>query len=308
MYVRKVAGGVEVLAPAKVNLFLEVLARRGDGFHEIETLMVPINLFDRLSLREDSRDQLSIECQWACGLDKPRAKTAYTSVAQWEKLPEGHDNVAMRAVGLLRERAGISAGASLRLIKRIPSAAGLGGGSSDAAAALVAANQLWKLDWPIDRLSQLAAEIGSDVPFFLGRGPALCQGRGERIRAVAGLGSLDLVVACPAEGLATAAVYRACQPAAEPRRAESLVAALRTGDRRRLSELVYNRLEPAAERLSPWIGRLRGEFAKLGCVAAQMSGSGTSYFGICRHAVHARRVVAALRSRGFERIFAVRTL
>ena len=170
MYVRDVAGGVEVLTPAKLNLFLEVLSRRDDGFHEIQSLIVPINLFDHLSFREDSRGDLNLTCQWACGLDKRGRviKPTQSPLPEWESLPEGNDNIAVRAVDLLRRRAGITAGASLHLIKRIPTAAGLGGGSSDAAAALVAANRAWKLDWPAKRLSQTAAEVGSDVPFFLG--------------------------------------------------------------------------------------------------------------------------------------------
>ncbi len=170
VYVRDVAGGVEVLTPAKLNLFLEVLSRRDDGFHEIQSLIVPINLFDHLSFQKDSRGDLNLTCQWACGLEKRGRviKPTQSPLPEWESLPEGKDNIAVRAVDLLRRRAGITAGASLQLIKRIPTAAGLGGGSSDAAAALVAANRAWKLDWPADRLSQMAAEVGSDVPFFLG--------------------------------------------------------------------------------------------------------------------------------------------
>jgi 4-diphosphocytidyl-2-C-methyl-D-erythritol kinase len=310
VYVRQLAGGVEVLAPAKLNLFLEVLARRDDGFHEIETLMVPIGLFDSLSFREDSRGRLNLKCQWACGLQKQSKpdESGRSPVVDWEKLPEGYDNVAMRAVDLLRRRSGIAAGASLQLTKRIPSAAGLGGGSSDAAAALIAANLAWGLGWPIDRLSQLAGEIGSDVPFFLGAGPALCQGRGERIQPMTGLPPLDFVVVSPPEGLSTAAVYANCRPADSPLTADGLLAALRGGDRRRLAGAICNRLEEAAEPLSPWINTMRVEFSKMDCIAAQMSGSGTSYFGICRNAGHARRAASRLRSRGFERVFAVRSL
>jgi 4-diphosphocytidyl-2-C-methyl-D-erythritol kinase len=310
VYVRQLAGRVEVLAPAKLNLFLEVLARRADGFHEIETLMVPIGLFDSLNFREDSRGRLNLKCQWACGLQKQRKpdESGRSPVVDWEELPEGYDNVAMRAVDLLWRRSGIAAGASLQLTKRIPSAAGLGGGSSDAAAALIAANLAWKLGWPIDRLSQLAGEIGSDVPFFLGAGPALCQGRGERIQPMTGLPSLDFVVVSPSEGLSTAAVYANCRPADAPRTADGLLAAWRSGDRRRLAGAICNRLEEAAESLSPWIKAMRGEFSKLDCIAAQMSGSGTSYFGICRNAGHARLAASRLRSRGFQRVFAVRSL
>ncbi|HKD37449.1 MAG TPA: hypothetical protein VKB78_11635, partial [Pirellulales bacterium] len=155
---------------------------------------------------------------------------------------------------------------------------------------------------------QLAAEIGSDVPFFVGSGPAFCQGRGERIHRLTGLDSLDLVVACPSEGLSTAAVYRNCQPAEHPRDAETLIDALRSGNRRRLAGAMFNRLEGPAAGLSQWIANLAGEFAALGCVAAQMSGSGTSYFGVCHHAGHARRTARLLKARGFERVYAVRTI
>ena len=310
MYVRDVAGGVEVLTPAKLNLFLEVLSRRDDGFHEIQSLIVPINLFDHLSFREDSRGDLNLTCQWACGLEKRGRviKPTQSPLPEWESLPEGNDNIAVRAVDLLRRRAGITAGASLQLIKRIPTAAGLGGGSSDAAAALVAANRAWKLDWPADRLSQMAAEVGSDVPFFLGAQPALCEGRGERIRRVAGTGRLDFVVVCPPEGLTTADVYRQCRPAKTPRSAEALIAALRTGDRRTLGGLMMNRLQPTAEQLAPTVRTVRDALEKCDCLAAQMSGSGTACFGICRHARHAGQVASRMRFRGFGRVFAVSSL
>jgi 4-diphosphocytidyl-2-C-methyl-D-erythritol kinase len=309
VYVRRFAGGVEILAPAKLNLFLEVLSRRGDGFHEIESLIVPISLFDTLIFREETSQQLTLRCQWACGLGKTARPNGLTSSSViWEKLPEGYDNVAMRAVDLLRCRAGIAAGASLQLTKRIPSAAGLGGGSSDAAAALVAANLVWNVGWSGDRLCQLAGEIGSDVPFFFGGGPALCQGRGEQIRRLPSIRSLDFVVACPPEGLATADVYKNCRPAERPRGAGHLIEALERRDFRGLRNLVFNRLEEPAARLSRWIDCLRNEFTKLNCVAAGMSGSGTSFLGVCRHAGHARRVVRLLRGRGYERVYAVRSL
>ena len=308
MYVRRIAGGVEVLAPAKINLFLEVLARRDDGFHEIETLMVPVRLFDTLRFLNDETGDLNLRCQWASGLGKQASPQRFTQSSIWERLPEGNDNVAMQAVELLRRRTGIQAGATLELTKRIPSAAGLGGGSSDAAAALIAANLVWDLGWSADQLSHLAAGIGSDVPFFLGADPALCTGRGERVHRLAGLGSLDLVVACPPEGLSTAQVYANCQPAERPREVGRLINALRSGDRRKLAEGMFNRLEGPAARLSRRIARLANEFAAVGCIAAQMSGSGSSYFGVCHHAGHARWTARRLRRNGYDRVYAVRSM
>jgi 4-diphosphocytidyl-2-C-methyl-D-erythritol kinase len=304
VHVRAFAGGVEILAPAKLNLFLEVLARRDDGYHEIQSLIIPIALYDRLTFREDSKGQLNLTCQWACGLLKRRTEeSTHGPTAQWNSLPEGNDNIALRALDLLRRRAGITAGGRLQLIKRIPMAAGLGGGSSDAAAALIAGNRVWDLNWPIDRLGELAGELGSDVPFFVGAGPALCEGRGERVRPIAGIGRIDFIVVCPPHGLSTAEVYRQCKPAAKPRSAEALIAKLRNGDHRSLGELIVNRLEPAAAELSLSVRAIRSELEKRDCVAAQMSGSGTACFGICRSARHAGRLAGQMRSLGYEQVF-----
>jgi 4-diphosphocytidyl-2-C-methyl-D-erythritol kinase len=130
----------------------------------------------------------------------------------------------VRAVELLRRRACITAGARLHLVKRIPVAAGLGGGSSDAAAALVAANLGWDLGWSGDELAELGSQLGSDVPFFLGRGTAICRGRGEHVVPIAGFGRQSFVVVKPPAGLSTSAVYARCRPDYEPRRVAPVVA------------------------------------------------------------------------------------
>jgi 4-diphosphocytidyl-2-C-methyl-D-erythritol kinase len=310
MHVRRSASGLEVLAPAKLNLFLEVLRKRDDGFHEIETLMLPIGLYDTLYFSVGpffggSTNEISLSCEQP-GDSRSRQPNAAEAVRS-EELPAGADNLAFRAVQLLRERMGVEFGARLRLIKRIPMAAGLAGGSSDAAAALVAANQGWRLNLSRDELIPIAAELGSDVPFFLGAGAAICRGRGERIEPVGGLGALHFVVVRPPAGLATAAVYRKCRPADESQAVAPLVEALRQGRLKRAGELFHNRLQPAAEALSSWIGRLREEFSRLDCAGHQMSGSGTSYFGLCRHARHAQRIAARLRNRGIGQVFAMGT-
>jgi 4-diphosphocytidyl-2-C-methyl-D-erythritol kinase len=289
---------VIVRAPAKLNLFFEVLARRSDGYHEIETLMVPISLYDTLAARDDPAGNLQLDCWWDVAGDDG------TSLGE---LPSSENNLAYRAVRLLRERAGIDRGISLRLSKTIPSAAGLGGGSSDAAAALLAANEVWHLNWSRGQLAELAAELGSDIPFFILGGAAICRGRGERIEPLAGATPLHFVVVRPPVGLSTAAVYKHCQVAAQPRGVAPLVAALRAGDVRNLDQLIHNRLQDAAEALCPWIATLERELAGQDCLADQMSGSGTSYFGICRHARHARRVARRLQSRGIGRVYTAST-
>lgn len=292
MHVRSTDAGLEVLAPAKLNLFLEVLDKRSDGFHEIETLMYPIALFDTLAFQDEPSGQIRLTCEQAGG---PGV----------DPLPEGGDNLVVRAVDLLRGKTGLARGARIRLVKRIPLAAGLAGGSSDAAAALLAANRVWQLGLGRQELAQVAAELGSDIPFFLYGGPAVCRGRGEIIEPVSGLGCLHFVVARPPAGLSTADVYRGCRPSSEPRHVAGMVDSLRKGLLAAAAARLHNALQAAAERLSPWICRLSAEFGRLDFVGHRMSGSGTSYFGLCRHARHARRLAAVLRARGVGRVYAV---
>ncbi len=298
MYVHRLASSVVVRAPAKLNLFFEVLARRSDGYHEIETLMVPIGLYDTLTARVEPSGAVHLDCRWANG------GSGSDSLGQ---LPAAENNLAFRAVTLLRQHAGVDLGISMTLAKRIPSASGLGGGSSDAAAALLAANEVWNLGYSRPQLGELGAKLGSDVPFFLGQGAAVCRGRGERIESQRGLTPLHVVVVRPPAGLSTAEVYGKCEVANQPRRVAPLLAALQQGNVRNLKKLVYNRLQPAAEILCPWVERLHRELAGQDCLANQMSGSGTSYFGICRHARHARRVAGRLHSRGVGRVYATST-
>jgi 4-diphosphocytidyl-2-C-methyl-D-erythritol kinase len=291
---------IVIQTPAKLNLFFEVLGKRQDGYHEIETLMCPIDLYDTLTFREEPSGRLNLQCQWACAPDGP-------GEAGHEELPRGSDNLVLRAIDLICRRTGIARGADLLLIKRIPLAAGLGGGSSDAAAALVAANLGWSLRLSPAELMGLAAELGSDVPFFLIGGPAVCRGRGELVEPVAGLGPMHFVLVRPPAGLSTADVYGACRPADAPRPLEPLLKALRAGDGRQAGGLLVNRLQPAAEALSPWIARLRERFGREDLLGHGMSGSGTTYFGLCRHARHARRIARRLQANGMGRVFAVRS-
>ena len=304
MYVHGWGAAVRVEAPAKLNLFLEVLSKRADGFHEIETLMIAVNLFDTLYFIADGTGQVTFTGNWISGLRGPgKSESPSEGVDNWGDLPEGADNIVLRAVQLLRRRAGVEQGARLRLVKRIPSAAGLGGASSDAAAALVAGNRAWKLGWSREQLQQLAAELGSDVPFFLGPGAAVCRGRGERIEPLGGLARLHFVLVRPPAGLSTQRVYQQCQPADRPAHVEPLVSALRGGNTAAAARLMVNRLQGAARSLSPWIERLSREMDRTDCLGHQMSGSGTSYLGICRNARHARRMAGRLQGRWLGRVW-----
>ena len=297
---------IVVWAPAKLNLFLEVLGKRDDGFHEIETLMVAVTIFDTIYLLATREDRIQLTCETAPGIQA--CVPAHGAAASWMgDVPTGSSNLVVRAVERLRDEAGIRAGAAIRLIKRIPSAAGLGGASSDAAAALAAANAAWQLGWPRERLQALAAGLGSDVPFFFGSGAAICRGRGERMELLPHPARLHVVVVRPPAGLSTTEVYRHCSPADRPIPLAPLAAAW-CGGGTRIGRHLHNRLEPAAAKLTPWIDRLRSVFDRLDCLGQQMSGSGTSYYGICRNAGHARRVAARLRGQGLGYVAAATTL
>jgi 4-diphosphocytidyl-2-C-methyl-D-erythritol kinase len=145
---------------------------------------------------------------------------------------------------------------------------------------LVAANRLWQLHWPRWRLAEVAAELGSDVPFFLQDGPAVCRGRGELLQAVPLGARLHVAVVRPPAGLSTAEVYRHCRPAKSPWGLEGLLEAAQRGQTAAVGRALFNGLQAAAEELSPWIGRVRAAFRRTDCCGHQMSGSGTSYFGI----------------------------
>ncbi len=299
MYVHRSAAEVVVRTPAKLNLFFEVLAKRDDGYHEIETLMCPIDLYDTLYFTKETSGQVNLQCERAPGVSTPDGN-------KLDELPQGRDNLAVRAVELLREQKGILSGATLRLVKRIPTAAGLGGGSSDAAAALVAANEGWAIGLSQSELAELAARLGSDVPFFLAGGPAVCRGRGERVEPVGCAEVLNFVVVRPPVGLSTAAVYDAVRPTQEPRSLAPMLEAFSQGDINEIGRLLWNRLQGAAEKFSPWIERLQREFEREDFLGHRLSGSGTSYFGLCRHATHARRVARRLQANGADSVFAVR--
>jgi len=300
MRISRSATGIVVQTPAKLNLFFEVLARRDDGFHEIETLMCPIDLYDTLYFRDEPDGRLRLECVSAAQQNASAGSAAI-------ELPAEEDNLVYRAVELIRREAGVTSGATLRLIKRIPTAAGLGGGSSDAAAALMAANVGWGLNRSPAELAAMAAQLGSDIPFFLAGSAAVCRGRGERVEPVANIGVLYFVVVRPPTGLATAAVYGACRPAADPHRVEHLLEALSGGDRNKAGRLLFNRLQEPAGRLSTCIEPMRQRFDREDVVGHGMSGSGTSYFGLCRHARHARHLARRLQANGVGSVFAVRS-
>ncbi|QDU77517.1 4-diphosphocytidyl-2-C-methyl-D-erythritol kinase [Bremerella volcania] len=310
MLFQRLASKVSVLAPAKINLFLELLGKRPDGFHQLETIMVAVSLFDRLEVTPTKQRDIALDCAWDPG-QLAQATRLGDSSRLLGDLPPQDSNLVYRAVKLLQSEENVSHGAQIVLRKRIPSASGFGGASSDAAAALFAASKAWNLNLSIDRLSELAARLGSDIPFFffagqLGSGQAIATGRGENIESFAGR-RLDLVLIRPAGGISTAEAYRRCQLPDVPDSSCELVASLKSHQRTSMPRQLTNRLTRPARELSTRIDQLARICEQLDVVAHQMSGSGSGYFTICRSRVHARRIAARLQAQNVGMVFPVTT-
>lgn len=284
-----------VAAPAKLNLFLEICRKRPDGYHDLESLMIAVDLFDTLEVRAGTPGEIALVCE-------PPTLSA------------GSDNLVVKAARALRDAAGRpELGAAIRLTKRIPMQAGLGGGSADAAVALIALNQIWKLAQTREELAAIAGSVGSDVAFFLTPPAAWCEGRGERATAEPVGGPLDFVLVCPPVGLATADVYRGLKLPVQCTAAESLRAAVRAGDPEAVGREMFNRLEEPAFALAPVVEQVRNRLAWLGSCGAMMSGSGSAAFAVCRSRQEAIRLAAAFRSarppgEPESRVLAVRSL
>jgi len=274
-------------AAAKVNLALEVLGRRADGYHELATVMHAIDLADRLVLEEAD---------------------GFEIVTGAPGVPTDGTNLALRAARALAEAAGVGRGARITLDKRIPVAAGLGGGSTDAAATLVGLDRLWRLRWSRARLAEVAVTLGMDVPFFLHGGCALATGRGEKLDR-APSGGLALVLVNPRFGSSTAAVYARVTPEmySDGSRARGMLAALRARRPGRVAASLYNGLEAAVAPAHPEIDRMKAALVAAGALGAAMSGSGPTVFGVARSFEHARQIRARL-ARGSWECWAVRTM
>lgn len=292
------ANEFRVFAPAKVNLFLELLAKRPDGYHELETLMASVELFDEIAIRPADDSAITLDARWADGVVAHQSQQNASQVSTvFGPLPEQEQNLAYRALQLLRDECGAAAGAKVTLTKRIPAEAGLGGASSDAAAALVAGNQFWKLGLSPNQLAQLAGRLGSDVPFFLHGGWAICRGRGEFIEPLAGIPPIWVVILRPPFGLSTPKVYSRCQVPESPHGSAQLIETLQNHDETALASQLVNRLWAPAAEIEPRLCALPLAFQDAGLLAHQMSGSGSSYFGVTFNRSLALRSAARLRSR-----------
>jgi len=277
---------VAELAPAKINLGLRVRGRRDDGYHLLDSLFLPLDLADRVEVCREEREGIAL---------------TVTGPAR-EGVPVGPENLVWRAAAGYLERSGLVGGVAIALEKRVPSPAGLGGGSSDAAAVLRALQvEAGSASLSPHALAELALSLGADVPFFLAPVPSQVTGIGERIARLAGAPELALLLIHPGIPLATAEVYRRLDA-----RGASLTPAgpdptIRTRwasgghlDPVEWAELTHNDLEPAATELCPPIRMLRQRLAEAGAQGVGMSGSGPTVYGVFEDAAQRDEVEAAL--------------
>ncbi len=273
-----------VEAPAKVNLTLQVLGQRPDGFHELETVMISLSLFDSLRFEPEQSGAVSVTTSFAI---------AGCSGDQGKEIISPEENLVLKAAKALREATGTKQGARISLLKRIPLQAGLGGGSSDAAAALQALNRLWDLGLSSRALHEVAATLGSDVNFFLDSIPlAVCRGRGEKISPVPLRRGLTFLIVQPCSGLSTAEVFRHFEPGEPYNGTEALLRQLAGRSRTPLARLpVQNALEKTAERLNRDVRETLNQLRRMTSGPVGMSGSGSACYAVFDSARQARRLL-----------------
>lgn len=266
--------------PCKINLSLEVVGKRADGYHQIRTVMQAVSLCDELRVRARQDGRIELSCSDS-------------------SLPTGHENLVVRAARELRRRCAGKAGASIHLEKRIPAGGGLGGGSADAAVTLLALRDLWQAPAGRDELAEAASAVGSDVPFFLRGGTALCEGRGELVSPVASRQSMHYVIVTPPVSVSTAAVYAASTLTPSQDKSTKVVDALRSGEADQLGRCLCNDLQVPSLDLHPELrncwSALRAMEQELGLEGLLLSGSGSSFFGVARGREHAAQVARDLQ-------------
>ena len=274
---------VTVETPAKVNLTLEVLGNRPDGYHELRSVVAPISLCDTITVtRLPSGTELSVTAASGVGLDNLGA-------------PER--NLAVRVADRLRQRCGYSGGVRIGIVKRIPIGGGLGGGSADAAGTLHALNRLWGLGLATPELMEIGSELGSDIPALVSGRIVLMEGRGEKVIPLDLAGSafkpLWLVVANPGVACPTPEVYRRwilSPEAAQNNHSRRMAEALASGDAAQAAAALHNGLEPAVLGGWPQVAAAAIQLKNAGCLGVMVSGSGASVFGIAADEKHSREI------------------
>ncbi|MDP2690112.1 MAG: 4-(cytidine 5'-diphospho)-2-C-methyl-D-erythritol kinase [Deltaproteobacteria bacterium] len=263
------------LSPAKINLLLKVLRKRDDGFHELFSVMQPVTLYDNISVEAGEGGGITLECHNA-------------------DIPSDHTNLAYRAAKLLLEKAGLKKRVNIVIDKKIPVGAGLGGGSSNAATVLMTLNTLLNTGLSEAELVEMGVSLGSDVPFFILRGPALARGRGEILERIA-LPPCHYILINPGFPVPTAWVYGNLDLTKSPED-NNLTYSVKAFERCvDIKGMLKNDLEPVTASRHPEISRLKALLIENGAVGALMSGSGPTVFGLFPDHGRARRAFEAIR-------------
>lgn len=254
---------IQIESPAKLNLYLEIVGKRPDGYHGLVTVMQEISLHDVLEISAEGREGIS-----------------FTSTDP--TLPMGGDNLIVRAARRFLEKHRIDRGIRIHLVKKIPAAAGMGGGSSNASATLVALNLLFDKKISQEGLAAEAGSIGSDCPFFIWGGTSICSGRGEIVNPVSSLPPYAVLIVCPPTQTSTAQVYRALVPPSleGPPKVDWVVEELRSGDIERIRKVLFNRLEEVACKIHPELALFQEKLANMGVPQPRLTGSGSALYGI----------------------------
>lgn len=276
-------------APAKINLSLDVTSKRPDGYHEVEMIMTTIDLADRIELTELPENVIRV-------------------ASHNRFVPDDQRNLAYQAAKLLKERFQVKKGVSIMITKVIPVAAGLAGGSSDAAATLRGLNRLWDLKLSVEELAELGAEIGSDVSFCVYGGTALATGRGEKIRHISAPPHCWVVLAKPTIGVSTAEVYRRLnlQQVRHPD-VQAMIDAIEEKSFQKVCGQLGNVLESVTLSLHPEVAMIKNQMKLFGADAVLMSGSGPTVFGLVQYESKVQRIYNGLR--GFcDQVYAVRMI
>ena len=262
-------------APAKVNLSLEVLGKRGDGYHSIRSILAPISLHDTVTFVPGGR------------------KFAFHG---GQGVPKDEENLAYRAVKALTKATGVRHGLDLRIVKRIPIAAGLGGGSSNAATVLRGLNDLWELGLSEGELERIGLSLGSDVPFFLRGGVCIAGGRGEELDRIPATGTLHFVIVSPPLKVTSEWAYgRVEEELTRQGSSTSMIkVALASGRTELLGQHLVNDLEAGVAKEHPVILEIKKKLVAAGALGALMSGSGPTVFGVARDREAAEAIAAKL--------------
>ncbi len=286
MKLREEHGKVKVAAPAKINLFLEILGKRPDGYHELETVMQEISLADDIYMEHNK------DVEFTCSNPK---------------LTTGEDNLVLKAVRLFQAETKLSRGVKIHLDKKTPVGAGLGGGSSDAAATLIGLNRLWRAGYDERQLMALAGRLGSDTAFFVTGKTAVCRGRGEVVSPRPLNVKYNYVIVYPRFEVSTATVYKNFKfdLTKNLKDVNFLMQSLESGDPEKLGGCLFNRLEEVVFGLYPGLEKVKKTLAQFNFSGVLLSGSGSAFYGLCKGVDDSKEIGQKIKALDIGDVFVV---